>query len=97
MRRLIEYAARFTSDQNALTLYLSDIYDLMREASFWTSGKQVDATDIDQVRLKRENQTNDYQTNLLSRIKSHDLLIDLKEMHIVVHLFFCHIKALKVC
>jgi len=78
LRRLIEYAARFTSDQNALTLYLSDIYDLMREASFWTSGKQVDATDIDQVRLKRENQTNDYQTNLLSRIKSHDLLIDLK-------------------
>lgn len=80
LRRLIEYAARFTSDQNALTLYLSDIYDLMREASFWTTDKRVDAKDIDQVRFKRENQTNDYQTNLLSRIKSHDLLIDLKGM-----------------
>lgn len=80
LRRLIEYAARLTSDQQSLTLYLSDIYDLMREASFWTSGKQVDATDIDRVRLKRENQTNDYQTNLLARIKSHDLLVDLKGM-----------------
>ena len=78
--RLIEYASRLTGDQNSLSLYLSDIYDLMREASFWTHGKQVDAKDIDLVRLKRENQTNDYQTNLLDRIKSHDLLIDLKGM-----------------
>ncbi len=78
MRRLIEYAVRLTNDQQSLTLYLSDVYDLMREANFWTTAPRINAADIERVRLKRENQTNDYQLNLLKSIKSHDLLIDLK-------------------